>query len=302
MENKKTNATPETADETAKTETIIDVVKANNDFKNTCIATVENASGQLLQAITPEKINTEYQARIAVQSVRLTDEKTKLAVCRILAKAKEKGFWNSVNDSLKKKIGFNTWAQGVCGVGKSTINNYVRIGELVLDDGKTDILPKKAEKEIASGVKSSVDYSGYNYCYTALVEIVNATGGKLETMETLCKTGVISPIMSIVELKKALKDWKDEKDGVKVQETTETPDGETTETTDGETTETPDESKPESKTEKVKKVELSLANAKALHTFVIGMKMGMAENQTLSPEMEKALAELYGAINKAVKA
>ncbi len=289
MENKKTNATPETAVETATPETVIDIVKANNDFKNICIATVETASGQLLQAITPERINTEYQARIAVQSVRLTDEKTKLAVCRILAKAKEKGFWNSVNDNLKKKIGFNKWAQGVCGVGKSSVDNYVRIGALVLDDGKTDILPKVAEKEIASGVKSTVDYSGYNYCYTALVEIVNATGGNLETMETLCKTGVISPIMSIVELKKVLKEWKDEKDGVKVQETTETP--------DGETTETPDESKPE----KVKKVELSLANAKTLHAFVLGVKE-LTNGQPLSPEMQKALAELYGEINKAVKA
>ena len=150
-------------------------------FKSTDMnGTVNSLSVAMSKLLPVNEVKNIADAELLINMSLTIGEKLDLKKCRTLKKV---GELNLV-DNVEK------WAKSKFGIGRSAFYNYIKVADLVTDDGEASIFKRE-----------NGDFS-----YSVLLKLITALKDVKE-IQAVVNQGIITPFMSARDVDKALKKY-----------------------------------------------------------------------------------------------
>lgn len=144
---------------------------------NSTVNTLTNAMSKLLPVSDVKNI---ADAELLINMSLTIGEKLDLKKCRTLKKVGEL----SLVDNVEK------WAKARFGIGRSAFYNYLKVAELVTDDGESSIF------KLENG----------DFSYSVLLKLITAIKDVSE-IRAMVNQGIVTPFMSARDVDKAIKKY-----------------------------------------------------------------------------------------------
>lgn len=189
--------------------------------KDDMTPTVNSLTTAMSKLLPVNDIKNIADAELLINMSLTIGEKLDLKKCRTLKKV---GELNLV-DNVEK------WAKSKFGIGRSAFYNYLKVAELVTDDGESSIF------KLENG----------DFSYSVLLKLITAIKDVNE-IRAMVNQGIVTPFMSARDVDKVIKKYL----APEVEETEETEEKAEAKTETTEATEDKSESKAETKKEKEK--------------------------------------------------
>lgn len=191
-------------------------------FKSTDMnGTVNSLTVAMSKLLPVNEVKNIADAELLINMSLTIGEKLDLKKCRTLKKV---GELNLVNNVEK-------WAKQKFSIGRSAFYNYLKVAELVTDDGESSIF------KLENG----------DFSYSVLLKLITAIKDVNE-IRAMVNQGIVTPFMSARDVDKVIKKYL----APEVEETEETEEKAEAKTETTEATEDKSESKAETKKEKEK--------------------------------------------------
>ena len=217
--------------------------------KDDMTSTVNSLTTVMSKLLPVNDIKNIADAELLINMSLSIGEKLDLKKCRTLKKVGELG----LVDNVEK------WAKSKFGIGRSAFYNYLKVAELVSDDGENSIF------KLENG----------DFSYSVLLKLITAIKDVNE-IRTMVNQGIVTPFMSARDVDKAVKKYL----APEIEETEEKGEDikakvETKEATEdkSEATEDKSEAKAETKKEKEKIYTVKLT------AYEIGVIVAILRNQ-----------------------
>lgn len=150
-------------------------------FKSTDMnGTVNNLTTVMSKLLPVNDVKNIADAELLINMSLTIGEKLDLKKCRTLKKVGELKLVNNVEK----------WAKSKFGIGRSAFYNYLKVADLVTDDGEASIFKRE-----------NGDFS-----YSILLKLITALKDVKEIQEVV-NQGIITPFMSARDVDKALKKY-----------------------------------------------------------------------------------------------
>lgn len=150
-------------------------------FKSTDMnGTVNSLTVAMSKLLPVNEVKNIADAELLINMSLTIGEKLDLKKCRTLKKVGEL----SLVDNVEK------WAKSKFGIGRSAFYNYLKVAELVTDDGEASIFKR-----------DNGDFS-----YSVLLKLITALKDVKE-IQAIVNQGIITPFMSARDVDKALKKY-----------------------------------------------------------------------------------------------
>lgn len=203
-------------------------------FKSTDMnGTVNSLTVAMSKLLPVNEVKNIADAELLINMSLTIGEKLDLKKCRTLKKVGELSLVNNVEK----------WAKSKFGIGRSAFYNYLKVADLVTDDGESSIFKRE-----------NGDFS-----YSVLLKLITALKDVKE-IQAVVNQGIVTPFMSARDVDKALKKYlapeveEVEEKAEATQGNAELPEGETEAT----------QEKAESKNEKLYTVKLTAREIDAI--------------------------------------
>ena len=150
-------------------------------FKSTDMnGTVNSLSVAMSKLLPVNEVKNIADAELLINMSLTIGEKLDLKKCRTLKKVGELSLVNNVEK----------WAKSKFGIGRSAFYNYIKVADLVTDDGEASIFKRE-----------NGDFS-----YSVLLKLITALKDVKE-IQAVVNQGIITPFMSARDVDKALKKY-----------------------------------------------------------------------------------------------
>ena len=150
-------------------------------FKSTDMnGTVNSLTVAMSKLLPVNEVKNIADAELLINMSLTIGEKLDLKKCRTLKKVGEL----SLVDNVEK------WAKSKFGIGRSTFYNYLKVADLVNDDGEASIFKRE-----------NGDFS-----YSVLLKLITALKDVKE-IQAVVNQGIVTPFMSARDVDKALKKY-----------------------------------------------------------------------------------------------
>ena len=150
-------------------------------FKSTDMNSTVNSLTTAMSKLLPvNDIKNIADAELLINMSLTIGEKLDLKKCRTLKKVGEL----SLVDNVEK------WAKSKFGIGRSAFYNYLKVADLVTDDGEASIFKRE-----------NGDFS-----YSVLLKLITALKDVKE-IQAIVNQGIVTPFMSARDVDKALKKY-----------------------------------------------------------------------------------------------
>ena len=148
--------------------------------KDDMTPTVNSLTTAMSKLLPVNDIKNIADAELLINMSLTIGEKLDLKKCRTLKKVSEL----SLVDNVEK------WAKSKFGIGRSAFYNYLKVAELVSDDGENSIF--KLENS--------------DFSYSVLLKLITAIKDVNE-IRTMVNQGIVTPFMSARDVDKAIKKY-----------------------------------------------------------------------------------------------
>ena len=150
-------------------------------FKSTDMnGTVNSLTVAMSKLLPVNEVKNIADAELLINMSLTIGEKLDLKKCRTLKKVGELSLVNNVEK----------WAKSKFGIGRSAFYNYIKVADLVTDDGEASIF--KCENG--------------DFSYSVLLKLITALKDVKE-IQAVVNRGIITPFMSARDVDKALKKY-----------------------------------------------------------------------------------------------
>jgi hypothetical protein len=210
-------------------------------FKSTDMNSTVNSLTVAMSKLLPvNEVKNIADAELLINMSLTIGEKLDLKKCRTLKKVGE----------LKLVDNVEKWAKSKFGIGRSAFYNYLKVAELVSDDGENSIF------KLENG----------DFSYSVLLKLITAIKDVNE-IRTMVNQGIVTPFMSARDVDKAVKKYL----APEVEATEDKSEAKEENGADIEATEDKSEAKAQEKKEKLYTVKLS--------AYEIGVIAAILRNQ-----------------------